>query len=81
MFDHEPPRSVNPTATREEQPANIRQTYPPEREVVAIGIEHIDPRPQPWSRRGARHDTATPRDHRFGRQDPGRTRGRALIGP
>lgn len=42
MFDHESPTSVNPTATREEQLANIRQIYPPEREalgVVAIGIE------------------------------------------
>ncbi|ONI91476.1 hypothetical protein ALI22I_08855 [Saccharothrix sp. ALI-22-I] len=42
MFDHEQVSSVNPTATREEQLANIRQIYPPEREalgVVAIGIE------------------------------------------
>jgi ASC-1-like (ASCH) protein len=32
--------------TREEQLANIRQIYPPEREalgVVAIGIELVDP--------------------------------------
>ncbi len=46
MFDHESPSSVNPTATREEQLANIRQIYPPEREaigVVAIGIELVDP--------------------------------------
>ncbi|HEY1967851.1 MAG TPA: ASCH domain-containing protein [Pseudonocardia sp.] len=46
MFDHESPTSVNPAATREEQLANIRQIYPPEREalgVVAIGIELIDP--------------------------------------
>lgn len=49
MFDHEPVASVNPTATREDQLANIRQIYPPEREalgVVAIGIELIDP-PRP----------------------------------
>ncbi len=50
MFDHESVTSVNPTATREEQLANIRQIYPPEREalgVVAIGIELLDPpRPQ-----------------------------------
>ena len=42
MFDHEDVTSVNPTATREEQLANIRQIYPPEREalgVVALGIE------------------------------------------
>ncbi|MGH3889872.1 MAG: ASCH domain-containing protein [Pseudonocardiaceae bacterium] len=42
MFDHEEVASVNPTATREEQLANIRQIYPPEREalgVVALGIE------------------------------------------
>jgi ASC-1-like (ASCH) protein len=46
MFDHVPVASVNPQATREEQLANIRQIYPPEREalgVVAIGIELIDP--------------------------------------
>jgi ASC-1-like (ASCH) protein len=49
MFDHEPVTSVNPLATREEQLANIRQIYPPEREalgVVAIGIELVDP-PRP----------------------------------
>lgn len=46
MFDHEAVGSVNPLATREEQLANIRQIYPPEREVlgvVAIGIELVDP--------------------------------------
>jgi len=46
MFDHESVVSVNPTATRQEQLANIRQIYPPEREalgVVAIGIELVDP--------------------------------------
>jgi ASC-1-like (ASCH) protein len=46
MFDHETVASVNPLATREEQLANIRQIYPPEREalgVVAIGIELADP--------------------------------------
>ncbi|HEX6402020.1 MAG TPA: ASCH domain-containing protein [Pseudonocardiaceae bacterium] len=45
MFDHEKIASVNPLATREEQLANIRQIYPPEREalgVVAIGIELVD---------------------------------------
>jgi len=45
MFDHEEVRSVNPTSTRAEQLANIRQIYPPEREalgVVAIGIELVD---------------------------------------
>lgn len=49
MFDHEAVASVNPLATREEQLANIRQIYPPEREalgVVAIGIELVDP-PRP----------------------------------
>lgn len=49
MFDHESVASVNPLATREEQVANIRQIYPPEREalgVVAIGIELVDP-PRP----------------------------------
>lgn len=45
MFDHESVASVNPHATRDEQLANIRQIYPPEREalgVVAIGIELVD---------------------------------------
>jgi len=45
MFEHESVASVNPTATREEQLANIRQIYPPEREalgVVAIGIQLLD---------------------------------------
>jgi ASC-1-like (ASCH) protein len=49
MFDHECVASVNPLATREEQLANIRQIYPPEREalgVVAIGIELVGP-PRP----------------------------------
>jgi ASC-1-like (ASCH) protein len=46
MFDHESVASVNPLATREEQLANIRQIYPPDREalgVVAIGIELVNP--------------------------------------
>ncbi|WP_246367523.1 ASCH domain-containing protein [Kibdelosporangium persicum] len=46
MFDHEEVASVNPLATRDEQLANIRQIYPPEREalgVVALGIELVDP--------------------------------------
>jgi len=49
MFDHETVASVNPLATREDQLANIRQIYPPEREalgVVAFGIELADP-PRP----------------------------------
>ena len=46
MFDHEDATSVNPLATREEQLANVRQIYPPEREalgVIAIGIQLLDP--------------------------------------
>ncbi|MFL6140346.1 MAG: ASCH domain-containing protein [Labedaea sp.] len=46
MFDHEEVASVNPLATRDEQLANVRQIYPPEREalgVVALGIELVDP--------------------------------------
>jgi ASC-1-like (ASCH) protein len=46
MFDHEEVAAVNPLATRDEQLANIRQIYPPEREklgVIAIGIELVDP--------------------------------------
>jgi ASC-1-like (ASCH) protein len=49
MFAHEEVASVNPLATRDEQLANIRQIYPPEREalgVVAIGIELVG---RPWS--------------------------------
>jgi ASC-1-like (ASCH) protein len=48
MFEHESITSVNPLATRDEQLANIRQIYPPEREalgVVAIGIELVDCQP------------------------------------
>jgi hypothetical protein len=36
---------VNPTATGEDRPRNIRQIYPPEREalgVVAMGIELLN---------------------------------------
>jgi ASC-1-like (ASCH) protein len=46
MFAHEDLVSVNPLATRDEQLANIRQIYPPEREaigVVAIGVELVEP--------------------------------------
>src|SRR4051812_39686702 len=46
MFDHEDVSSVNPTATRTEQLADVRQIYPPAREalgVLAIGIELVDP--------------------------------------
>jgi ASC-1-like (ASCH) protein len=46
MFDHEEVASVNPLATRDEQLANIRQIYPPEREalgVIAFGIELVGP--------------------------------------
>ena len=49
MFDHEEVAAINPLATRDEQLANIRQIYPPEREtlgVLAIGIELVDP-PRP----------------------------------
>ncbi len=45
MFDHESVTSVNPTATRAEQLADIRQIYPPDREAlgaVAIGIALVD---------------------------------------
>lgn len=45
MFAHEAAASVNPSAAKQEQLANIRQIYPPEREalgVVAIGIELLD---------------------------------------
>ncbi|BBB00445.1 hypothetical protein RVR_7512 [Actinacidiphila reveromycinica] len=46
MFDHEDVASVNPLATRDEQLANIRQIYPPEREalgVVALSVELVGP--------------------------------------
>ena len=46
MLDHESLASVNPLATREEQLADLRRIYPPEREalgVVAIGIDRVGP--------------------------------------
>ena len=58
MFDHESASSVNPTATRAEQLANIRQIYPPEREaigVVAIGIELAEPPAAGDDTESARH--------------------------
>ncbi|MFE9417048.1 ASCH domain-containing protein [Streptomyces griseofuscus] len=40
LLDGEGPTNVNPTATREEQLANIRGIYPPEKEVLgALAIE------------------------------------------
>ncbi|MDT5025295.1 MAG: hypothetical protein QOE61_1721 [Micromonosporaceae bacterium] len=44
MFDHENVATVNPTATRAEQLANIRLIYPAEKEalgVVAIEVERV----------------------------------------
>jgi ASC-1-like (ASCH) protein len=44
MFDHENVSTVNPTATRTEQLANIRLIYPPEKEalgVIAIEVERL----------------------------------------
>lgn len=44
MFDHENVSTVNPTATRAEQLANIRLIFPPEKEalgVIAIEIERL----------------------------------------
>jgi ASC-1-like (ASCH) protein len=44
MFDHENVSSVNPTATRVEQLANIRLIYPAEKEalgVIAIHVERV----------------------------------------
>jgi ASC-1-like (ASCH) protein len=45
LLDAEGPSQVNPDATREEQLANIRNIYPPEKErlgCLAIGIELVD---------------------------------------
>ncbi|MER6160871.1 ASCH domain-containing protein [Streptomyces sp. NPDC001868] len=45
LLDTEGPSQVNPEATREEQLANIRRIYGPERErlgCLAIGIELVD---------------------------------------
>lgn len=43
LLDGEGPANVNPTATREEQLANIRRIYPPEKEALgALAIE-IEP--------------------------------------
>ncbi|KUM71575.1 ASCH domain-containing protein [Streptomyces sp. NPDC047880] len=46
LLDGEGPANVNPTATREEQLANIRTIYPPEKEALgalAIKIELLAP--------------------------------------
>jgi ASC-1-like (ASCH) protein len=45
LLDAEGPSQVNPGVTREEQLANIRRIYPPDKEALgclAIGIELID---------------------------------------
>ncbi|WP_031173617.1 ASCH domain-containing protein [Streptomyces durhamensis] len=40
LLDGEGPTNVNPTATREQQLANIRSIYPPEKETLgALAIE------------------------------------------
>ncbi|MEV8391886.1 MULTISPECIES: ASCH domain-containing protein [unclassified Streptomyces] len=40
LLDGEGPSTVNPTSTREEQLANIRRIYPPEKEALgALAIE------------------------------------------
>ncbi|MEV6173136.1 ASCH domain-containing protein [Streptomyces sp. NPDC051954] len=42
LLDSEGPARVNPTATREQQLANIRAIYPPEKEALgALAIEII----------------------------------------
>ncbi|GGW33335.1 hypothetical protein GCM10010503_06700 [Streptomyces lucensis JCM 4490] len=44
LLDGEGPANVNPTATREQQLANIRAIYPPEKEALgalAIEITHV----------------------------------------
>lgn len=49
LLDGEGPANVNPTATREQQLANIRAIYPPEKEslgTLAIEIIRMDP-PRP----------------------------------
>ncbi|WP_064457817.1 ASCH domain-containing protein [Streptomyces hygroscopicus] len=46
LLDGEGPANVNPTATRDEQLANIRAIYPPEKEALgalAIKIELLTP--------------------------------------
>ncbi|OPF79957.1 RNA-binding protein [Streptomyces antioxidans] len=46
LLDGEGPANVNPTATREEQLANIRTIYPPKKEALgalAIKIELLAP--------------------------------------
>ncbi|MGW7247677.1 ASCH domain-containing protein [Streptomyces decoyicus] len=47
LLDGEGPSNVNPTSSREQQLANIRSIYPPEKEALgalAIGIELLDTR-------------------------------------
>ncbi|MDH6626623.1 ASC-1-like (ASCH) protein [Streptomyces sp. LBL] len=46
LLDGEGPANVNPTSTREQQLANIRGIYPPEKEALgalAIEIERLGP--------------------------------------
>ncbi|MFB6930903.1 RNA-binding protein, partial [Streptomyces noursei] len=45
LLDGEGPANINPTASREQQLANIRSIYPPEKEALgalAIGIELVE---------------------------------------
>jgi len=41
MFDHENVSSVNPTASRAEQLANIRLIYPAEKEALGVIAIHV----------------------------------------
>jgi ASC-1-like (ASCH) protein len=42
LFDHEDPATVNPTATRAEQLANVRLIYPPDKEALGVMAIHIE---------------------------------------
>lgn len=57
-FDQESVASVNPTTTREDQLANIRQIYPPEREALRGGDRHRAGRPTTV---GSHNDYTCPR--------------------
>jgi ASC-1-like (ASCH) protein len=42
MFDHETVSTVNPTATRTEQLADVRLIYPAEKEALGVIAIHVE---------------------------------------
>jgi ASC-1-like (ASCH) protein len=42
LSDHEDPGAVNPTASRDEQLANVRLIYPPDKEALGVIAIHVE---------------------------------------